>query len=105
MKNKIQHIPYQFSNAVNPENDEHEMVLSGYIGSSSWWYDAISAESVRSALKEVRTSTVKIKLNSGGGDADQGVEIYNYLKDLDKKSHCGSYITSSFCCIDYCNGC
>ncbi|MDA1742607.1 ATP-dependent Clp protease proteolytic subunit [Bacillus cereus] len=85
MKNKIQHIPYQFSNAVNPENDEHEMVLSGYIGSSSWWYDAISAESVRSALKEVRASTVKIKLNSGGGDADQGVEIYNYLKDLDKK--------------------
>ena len=41
MKNKIQHIPYQFSNAVNPENDEHEMVLSGYIGSSSWWYDLL----------------------------------------------------------------
>lgn len=30
MKNKIQHIPYQFSNAVNPENDEHEMVLRCY---------------------------------------------------------------------------
>ncbi|MCP1124569.1 Clp protease ClpP [Bacillus sp. 3103sda1] len=85
MKNKIQHIPYQFSNQAIADNDEHEMVLSGYIGRSSWWYEAISAESVRNALKDVKSSTLRIKLNSGGGDADQGVEIYNYLKDLDKK--------------------
>ncbi|MGR5969210.1 hypothetical protein ACT7C1_18115 [Bacillus paranthracis] len=39
--------------------------------------DAISVESVRSALKEVRASTVKIKSNSGGGDVIKGVEIYN----------------------------
>lgn len=85
MKNKIAAIPYNFNNKTNDTNDEHEMVLSGYIGKSSWWYEAISADSIRSALKDVTASTIRIKLNSGGGDADQGIEIYNYLKDLDKK--------------------
>lgn len=84
MKNKIQSIPYKFFNKTNESKDEHEMVLSGYIGRSSWWYEAISAESIRNALKDVTASTIRIKLNSGGGDADQGIEIYNYLKDLDK---------------------
>ncbi|WP_078410278.1 head maturation protease, ClpP-related [Priestia abyssalis] len=82
MKNKIQSIPYKFYNQVNGE--EHEMVISGAIGKSGWFYTATSAEDVRNALKDVTASTVRIKLNSGGGDADQGVEIYNYLKDLDK---------------------
>ncbi|KEF40122.1 protease subunit of ATP-dependent protease [Schinkia azotoformans MEV2011] len=85
MKNKIQAIPYQFLNKVNESEDEHEMVLSGYIGRSSWWYEAISAESIRKALNDVTASTIRIKLNSGGGEVDQGVEIYNYLKDLDKR--------------------
>jgi ATP-dependent Clp protease protease subunit len=85
VKKIIQTIPYKFSNNTNETSDEHEMVLSGYIGQSSWWYEAISADTVRNALKDVTASTVRIKLNSGGGDADQGIEIYNYLKDLDKK--------------------
>lgn len=84
MKNKIQSIPYKFYNKTNEAKDEHELILSGYIGRSSWWYEAISADSIRNALKDVTASTIRIKLNSGGGDADQGVEIYNYLKDLDK---------------------
>lgn len=84
MKNKIQYIPYKFYNKTNKTKDEHEMVLSGYIGRSSWWFEAISADSVRNALKDVQASTIRIKLNSGGGDADEGIEIYNYLKDLDK---------------------
>jgi ATP-dependent Clp protease, protease subunit len=83
VKNKIQAIQHKFTNQTN--GDEHEMVLSGFIGRSSWWYEAISAETIRNALKEVSASTIRIKLNSGGGDADQGIEIYNYLKDLDKK--------------------
>lgn len=82
MKNKIQSIPYKFFNQTN--GDEHEMVISGAIGKSGWFYTATSAEDVRNALKGVEASTVRIKLNSGGGDADQGIEIYNFLKDLDK---------------------
>jgi ATP-dependent Clp protease, protease subunit len=85
VKNEIKTIPFQFLNATNANTDEHEMVLSGFIGRSSWWYEAISAETIRNALKEVSASTIRIKLNSGGGDADQGIEIYNFLKDLDKK--------------------
>lgn len=84
MKNKIQSIPYKFYNTTNENNDEHEMIISGAIGKSGWFFTATSAEDVRNALKDVSASTVRIKLNSGGGDADQGVEIYNYLKDLDK---------------------
>jgi ATP-dependent protease ClpP protease subunit len=85
VKNAIQSIPYKFYNQTNDAIDEHEMVLSGFIGRSSWWYEAISADTIRNALKDVSASTIRIKLNSGGGDADQGIEIYNYLKDLDKK--------------------
>jgi ATP-dependent Clp protease, protease subunit len=85
VKNEIKNIPYQFLNATNANTDEHEMILSGFIGRSSWWYEAISADTIRNALKEVNASTIRIKLNSGGGDADQGIEIYNFLKDLDKK--------------------
>lgn len=84
MNNAIQTIPYKFYNKVDESKDEHEMVLSGFIGRSSWWYEAISADSIRNALKEVKASNIRIKLNSGGGDADQGIEIYNFLKDLDK---------------------
>ncbi|MGG3383074.1 head maturation protease, ClpP-related [Heyndrickxia faecalis] len=82
MKNKIQSIPYKFLNQTDGE--EHEMVISGAIGKSGWFYKATSAEDVRNALQDVTASTIRIKLNSGGGDTDQGVEIYNYLKDLDK---------------------
>lgn len=83
MENKIQSIQHKFTNQTN--GDEHEMVLSGFIGRSSWWYEAISADTIRNSLKDVEASTIRIKLNSGGGDADQGIEIYNYLKDLNKK--------------------
>ncbi|RHW38760.1 Clp protease ClpP [Lysinibacillus yapensis] len=60
------------------------MVISGAIGRSGWFYSATSAQDVRDALQDVSSSTIRVKLNSGGGDADQGIEIYNYLKDLDK---------------------
>jgi ATP-dependent Clp protease, protease subunit len=82
VKNKIQSIPHKFVNQTNGE--EHEMIISGAIGKGGWFYTATSADDVRNALREVTASTVRIKLNSGGGDADQGIEIYNYLKDLDK---------------------
>jgi len=84
MENKIQSIPYEFFNKTDETKDEHEMVISGAIGKGGWFYSATSAEDVRNALKGVKASTVRIKLNSGGGDADQGIEIYNFLKDLDK---------------------
>lgn len=83
MKRKIKNnIPYQFKNEVT--ENEHVLVISGAIGESNWFYDATSSNDVRNALANVKADdTVRIKINSGGGDAMQGVEIYNYLKDLD----------------------
>ncbi|MDQ7860599.1 Clp protease ClpP [Peribacillus frigoritolerans] len=57
------------------------MTISGAIGQGGWFYDATSANDVRRALDGVTASTIRIKLNSGGGDAFDGIEIYNYLKD------------------------
>lgn len=76
-------IPHKFVNQTN--EDEHVMVIDGAIGESGWFYEATSAKDVRNALDGVTASTVRIKLNSGGGDVFDGIEIYNYLKDLDAK--------------------
>lgn len=85
MKNKQikNNIPYKFVNQTSA--DEHIMIIDGAIGESGWFYDATSAKDVRNALDGVTASTVRIKLNSGGGDVFDGIEIYNYLKDLDAK--------------------
>ena len=84
MKTKIKNsIPYKFTNEAT--ENEHILTISGAIGQGGWFYDATSAEDVRNALDGVKAQTIRIKLNSGGGDAMDGIEIYNYLKDLDKK--------------------
>ena len=82
MKRKIKNnIPYQFVNET--KKDEHVLTISGAIGESGWFYDATSADDVRNALGNVKASTIRIMLNSGGGDCMDGIEIYNYLKDLE----------------------
>ncbi|MGN7392824.1 head maturation protease, ClpP-related [Peribacillus frigoritolerans] len=80
MKKKIQQVAHKFTNSL--DGDEHAMTISGAIGQGGWFYDATSANDVRRALEGVTASTIRIKLNSGGGDAFDGIEIYNYLKDL-----------------------
>lgn len=84
MKPKLKNnIPYKFVNEST--SDEHIMTISGAIGQGGWFYDAISAEDVRNALSDIKAKTIRIKLNSGGGDVFDGIEIYTFLKDLDKK--------------------
>ncbi|WMX57443.1 head maturation protease, ClpP-related [Peribacillus sp. R9-11] len=82
-KNKIKAIEHKFSNQST--DNEHVMTLNGAIGRGGWFYEATSADDVRNALHDVTESTIRIKLNSGGGDVFHGIEIYNYLKDLNKK--------------------
>ena len=79
MKKKIQQVAHKFTNSL--DGDEHAMTISGAIGQGGWFYDATSASDVRRALDGVTAATIRIKLNSGGGDAFDGIEIYNYLKD------------------------
>ncbi|WP_424685137.1 head maturation protease, ClpP-related [Enterococcus sp.] len=57
------------------------LTLSGTIQKRYWSDDkCIDAKLVRDELDSVKNDVV-IRLNSLGGDAFQGVEIYNYLKD------------------------
>ncbi|MFE3576894.1 head maturation protease, ClpP-related [Lysinibacillus sp. NPDC059133] len=61
-----------------------EIVIYGDIG-ESWWYDSISASDIDSLLKDVTTDNITVRINSPGGDAFDGITIYNRLKDHNAK--------------------
>lgn len=58
-----------------------EIIIYADIG-AGWWGDTVSAKSFSDELaalpKEVET--IKVRINSGGGDVFDGVSIYNRLK-------------------------
>ena len=54
--------------------------MSGTIANLSFLDDTIG-KSVKDSLDNVKEDIV-IRLNSGGGDVFEGIEIYNYLKSL-----------------------
>lgn len=62
------------------KEDTTEITIYGDIG-ESWWGESISANDIKTALKDVLTDTVTIRLNSPGGDAFDGIAIYNQLKN------------------------
>lgn len=63
------------------KNNKHILTLSGTIANLSFLDDTISAKAVKESLDNVKEDIV-IRLNSGGGDVFEGIEIYNYLKSL-----------------------
>lgn len=58
--------------------------LFGNVGSSPWWdEEPISLSSLKTACAEVESyDTLKLNINSYGGVTNEGVGIYNYLRDL-----------------------
>lgn len=72
----------EFKAEVN--GDSTEITIYGDIG-ESWWSESISANDIKNALKDVTTDTITIRLNSPGGDAFDGIAIYNQLKNHDAK--------------------
>jgi ATP-dependent Clp protease protease subunit len=56
-----------------------ELVLYGAVG-ESFWEDGFTARDVMSALPKLGGKDVNVRINSGGGDAFEGVAIYNALK-------------------------
>jgi ATP-dependent Clp protease, protease subunit len=60
--------------------DTTEITIYGDIG-ESWWGESISANDIKTALNDVETDTITIRLNSPGGDAFDGIAIYNQLKN------------------------
>jgi ATP-dependent protease ClpP protease subunit len=80
MKNGMR---YQFKNEV--QGDKHVLTLSGVVAKPDWIdrmldIETINAQDIAEALDDVDMD-VLIRLNSGGGDAFEGIEIYNYLKN------------------------
>lgn len=69
---------YAFKNEM--KDDKVVLTLSGPVAQSSIFADeTINSQDIAEALDGVDKDIV-IRLNSPGGDAFQGIEIYNYLK-------------------------
>lgn len=80
MKNGLK---YQFKNEV--KNNKFILTLSGVVAKPDWIdrmleIETINATDIANALDDVEMD-VHVKINSGGGDAFEGIEIYNYLKN------------------------
>jgi len=61
--------------------DTLELDVYDVVG-GSWWSDGVTAKGVRSALKSnANAKTIKLRVNSRGGDVFEGTAIYNLLRD------------------------
>jgi ATP-dependent protease ClpP protease subunit len=73
--------------------------LHGYIGKEAFWGDEITLAWVQSELEKVEGGEVKIEINSGGGDVNEGFAIADFLRSSGKVIHteilglCGSIAT------------
>lgn len=76
---KLKTVPFEIFNEA--KEGKHILTLSGIIRKKYWANEeVIDAKTIRSTLDSV-TDDIIIKLNSPGGDAFEGIEIYNYLKE------------------------
>lgn len=80
---QLQKIGRKFETRRNESTGVTEITIYGIIG-DSWWEDSVSASDIDAALKEI-TGDIVIHLNSPGGDAFDGIAIYNRLKQHDGK--------------------
>lgn len=75
---QLKKIPNKFNAVHNQENGTTEITIYGVIG-DSWWEDSVSASQIDEALKSAGDNDIIINLNSPGGDAFDGISIYNRL--------------------------
>lgn len=81
---QLKSIPHNFAVAHDEEKNESTLTIYGIIG-DSWWDDSTSAIEVDNALKQAGSNDLIIHLNSPGGDAFDGIAIYNRLKKHEGK--------------------
>lgn len=77
---QLESIPHNFAVTHDEEKGESVLTIYGDIGESFWW-DSTSAVDVDNALKEAGSNNIIVNLNSPGGDAFDGIAIYNRLKN------------------------
>lgn len=61
-------------------NETNEIILTGIVG-DGWDEDPITTKGVSKALKGFGANAVTVRINSPGGAADEGIGIYNLLKN------------------------
>lgn len=86
---QLEKIERKFETKKNESDNTTEITIYGVIG-DSWWEDSVSASDIDGVLKN-STGDIVIHLNSPGGDAFDGIAIYNRLVKY-KKQH-GAKIT------------
>jgi ATP-dependent protease ClpP protease subunit len=64
--------------ALSNGGSEAELLIYGLIGDIFW--DGVTALSVVEALAQLNVSTIRVRINSRGGAVDEGIAIYNALK-------------------------
>lgn len=80
---QLKKVERKFETYRNESSNATEITIYGVIG-SSWWDDSVSASDIDEALQSI-TGDIVINLNSPGGDAFDGIAIYNRLKKHDGK--------------------
>ena len=76
---QLKEIPQKFNVVHNEETKTSDITIYGVIG-TSWWSDSFSASDIDAAIKEAGNNDIIINLNSPGGDAFDGIAIYNRLR-------------------------
>ena len=65
---------------IEIHNETNEILLTGIVG-DGWDEDPITTKGVSKALKGFGANAVTVRINSPGGAADEGIGIYNLLKN------------------------
>lgn len=76
---QLKDIKQNFKVTHDEESGMTNITIYGVIG-NSWFSDSFSASDIDSALNNAGDNDVTINLNSPGGDAFDGIAIYNRLK-------------------------
>lgn len=76
---QLKEIPQKFNVVHDEEQKTTNITIYGVIG-DSWFSDSFSATDIDNALNEAGENDVIINLNSPGGDAFDGISIFNRLK-------------------------
>jgi ATP-dependent Clp protease protease subunit len=76
-------MPTAMAIAVRNARDSAEVLeLDVYdVIGESMWSESVSAKRVRQQLRDSSAKTIKVRINSGGGDAFDGIAIMNDLRD------------------------
>lgn len=67
--------------AASDNADAYNIDVLGQIGYDPWTGTGVTSRSVASALKQADGADVQVNINSPGGDAFEGIAIYNMLRE------------------------